>query len=111
MRSSPILPPNHTDQLASRRSRSGGALEFYRVYGPDDRIVPPKCYWLSTEYHEDGAHSTLRWVTYEQYDKAFSPSHLDWDAFSSPMLENKTIEEWIQKSNPKGIDCWPPKNY
>lgn len=110
MRSSPMLPPNHTDQLASRRIRSGGALEFYRVYGPDDRIVPPKCYWLVSEYHDDGTHSTLRWVSYEQYEKVFAGG-VDWVDFSSPLNDAKQIEEWIARANPTAIDCWPPKKY
>lgn len=110
MRTSPILPPNHTDQLASRRIRSGGALEFYRVYGPDDRVVPTKCYWLSTEYHDDGTHSTLRWVTFEQYQQAVTAAG-DFVDFSSPMTEPKVIEDWIARGNPKAIDCWPPKKY
>lgn len=111
MRASPILPPNHTDQLASRRLRSGGAVEFYRVYGPDDRIVPAQCYWLASEYHEDGTHSTLRWVTYEQYAKSFSSDSVDWGDFSSPLNEPKQVDAWIARANPKAIDCWPPKNY
>jgi len=108
---SAIVPAQHHDQLAHRRIRSGGAIEYYRVYGPDEKVVDAHCYWMLTEYHEDGTHSTLRWVTWAQYQKSYGSAGLDWLGFVSPLVDTKEIIGWIDRANPTGIDCWPPKNY
>lgn len=73
----PHLPEGWASQVVWSRQRGFARWEFHRVYDPDDRLDPGRCFWLWLDL--TGRQPGARWVFYS--DVAHKTSFAEFSSF------------------------------